>query len=99
MEKGRIKNGDAVFNATVSSEEALQQEMCLNDVPLKVRGVAFLLELFIMTPKNFIPVYVKSIDMLLAKTEAQKKIMKPENYLISKRQRIKLISEDIQDLN
>ena len=43
MEKGRIKNGDAVFNATVSSEEALQQEMCLNDVPLKVRGVAFLL--------------------------------------------------------
>lgn len=37
--------------------------------------------------------------MLLAKTEAQKKIMKPENYLMSKRQRIKLISEDIQDLN
>lgn len=37
--------------------------------------------------------------MLLAKTEAQKKIMKPENYLIRKRQRIKLISEDIQDLN
>lgn len=58
MEKGRIKNGDAVFNATVSSEEALQQEMCLNDVPLKVRGVAFLLEIFIMTPQRILYQYM-----------------------------------------
>lgn len=58
MEKGRIKNGDAVFNGTVSSEEALQQEMCLNDVPLKVRGVAFLLEIFIMTPQRILYQYM-----------------------------------------
>ena len=84
IHNGKIKNGNIIFSSSWSFEEALLQEICLkNDVQVKVRDVAFLLQRSILNAKiNPLPEHLKLTDILQGEIEVPKNLRQFLHYLI-----------------
>ena len=52
IQKAKVKKENIIFSSSLDFEEALRQEICLNDVQVKVRDIAFLLRGSIMNVKT-----------------------------------------------
>ena len=69
IQKGKIKKGNIIFSNSLSSEEALQQEICLKN-GVQVRDVAFLQRRSILNAKrNPFPEHLKLTDILQGEVE------------------------------
>ena len=84
IQKGKTKKGNIIFSSSLSSEEALRQEICLkNDDQVKVRDVAFLPRRSILNAKrNPLPEHFKLTDIFQGETEVPEKLRQFLHYVI-----------------
>ena len=91
IQKGKVKKGNIIFRSSLSSEEALRQEICLkNDAQVKVRDVDFLLLRSILNAKRKpLLEYLKLTDVLQGEAEVPENMRQFLHYPIYEPNKIK----------
>ena len=86
IQKAKVKKENIIFSSSLDFEEALLQEICLNDVQVKVREIAFLLRGSIMNVKT-IPLiehlkHLKHLSILQGEVEVPENLRQFLHYQI-----------------